>query len=274
MSDAAILFQYWQASGDPRAADTLRRLITAWASTYKPTGNDVNENKLYPLFTSYEGLRPTFDPAARTQIDDWIGMIGEKHADAIRQSSARTNRFTKSVRLVALFGRTLGRKDWTELATGGLKDFVTHSLRPDGTSLDLERRDTLTYHSSALRPMIDLAIVSGKEGADLYTWESPDGASLEKSVDYVVPYADGSKTRREWENTTVALDRERAAAGLEEYRPGRLYEPKDALRLVEEASYFDPGLMPLALALRESKAARFASWTMVVNAAANAAGPR
>ncbi len=269
MGDAAILVQYWQASDDPRAAEALRRLITAWAATYEPTGNDVNENKLYPLFTAYAALRESFDDADRQLIDAWISDIGERHAETVRESDFVTNRYTKSVRMVALFGRILGRKDWTEQAIAGLKNFVTQSLRSDGTSLDLERRDTLTYHSSALRPMIELAVVSGADGPGLYAWESPNGASLEKSVDYVVPYADGSKTRQEWVNTTVELDRQRAAAGLEEYRTGRLYEPKSALRLIEEASYFDPKLMPLALALRDSDAKRFASWTMVVNAAAN-----
>ncbi len=52
-------------------------------------------------------------------------------------------------------------------------------------------------------------------------------------------------------------------------RTGRLYEPKNAVTLMEDAHYFDPPLMPLALELRDSDAERFASWGMVVNAASN-----
>ncbi len=269
MSDVAILTQYWQASDDPRAAQALRGLITAWAATYEPTGNDVNENKLYPLSTAYAALRSTFDDADRQRIDAWIEEIGKRHADAVEAADIMTNLYTKSVRIVAICGRILDRKDWTEQATAGLKHWVTQSLRPDGGSLDLERRDTLTYHSSGLRPVIELAIVKGTDGENLYTWESPNGSSLEKSVNYVVPYANGTKTHEEWVNTKSELDRNRAAAGIEAYRTGRLYEPTDAITLLEDASYFDPSLMPLALELRESDAKRFASWTMVVNAAAS-----
>jgi hypothetical protein len=82
----------------------------------------------------------------------------------------------------------------------------------------------------------------------------------------------GRKERREWSNSRVALDRRRAEAGIESYRQGRPYEPNDALRLLEEASYFDPSPTPLVLKLHGGAAKRFPSWTMVVNAACQAAG--
>ncbi len=268
MDDVALLVNYWQATDDDRAAATLRRFITAWATTYQPTGNDVNENKFAPLFTAYHGLRATFKEADRARIDDWILRMGEFHARAVRDSTHFTNRYTKHLRLLATFGLILDRADWRQTAQDGIKRFVTRSLRADGTSYDLEHRDTLTYHNSALRPVLELAVLSGPDGYALYTWENPDGGSIKKSVDYVRPYAAGEKTREEWRNSRVELDRRRAAQGIEAYRPGRLYEPKNAIRLLEEASYFDPTLTPLVLKLHESSATRFASWTMVINAAA------
>lgn len=267
MAVVAILVHYWQASDDPRAATTLRRFLLAWAHTYAPTGNDVNENKFYPLFVAYDGLRPSFPPAERDQIDAWLLTLGHLHAEAVRSASRFTNRYTKHVRLLALLGRILDHPDWQASATTGIQRFVQHSLRADGTSYDLELRDTLTYHNSALRPIIELASLAGPDGPALYTWQSPDGGSLKQSVDYVVPYASGAKTREEWRHTRVALDRRRAAEGLEAYRPGRLYEPLNALPLLEEASAFDPSLLPLVLKLHQSDASHFASWTMLLNAA-------
>ncbi len=267
MSDVALVLRHWQATEDTRAADYLRRFTLAWASTYVPTGNDVNENKFYPLLVAYEALRPGFEPADRERVDAWITAMAELHAKEVANSRRFNNRYAKHVRLLALFGRILDREDWSAAAGEGLRRFVVHSLRPDGTSLDLERRDSLTYHTSALRPIIELALIAGDKGPELYAWVSPAGGSIKKSVDYVVPFASGEKTREEWRNTTVELDRRRAAAGLEEYRPGRLYEPRSALPLLEEASVFDPSLLPLVLKLHGSSATRFASWTMLVNAA-------
>lgn len=268
MSDVALLVHHWQAAEDPRVAATLRRFIVAWAATYEPDGNDVNENKLHPLFVAYDGLRDTFSAAERERIDAWIGRLAAFHLEAVRTSRHLTNRYTKHIRLVAIFARILERDEWRELAVAGLKRFVTESLRPDGTSLDLERRDTLTYHASSLRPVIELAVITGPGGLALYEWESPKGGSIKKSVAYLVPYADGSKTREEWRNSVVDLDRRRAAEGLPHYQPGQLYDPRHARDVLEEASFFDPSLVPLVLRLRESRASRFASWTMVLNAAA------
>jgi hypothetical protein len=267
MGDVARLVRYWQVSADANAAATLRRFILAWTSTYKLTGNDVNENKFRPLLVAYHALRSSFDRVDRDKVDKWVGELGRLHAKAVKKSRHFTNRYGKHVRLTALAGMILGRDEWIDTAREGVKRFVRKSLRKDGTSEDLERRDTLTYHASALRPPIELAMLSGPEGRKLYIWESPKGGSLKKSVDYVVPYALGEKTRREWTNSKVALDRRRAEAGLDKYKPGKLYEPKQALTLMEEASYFDTGLLKVVKHLTESEADRFPTWQALINEA-------
>ncbi len=273
MGDVARLARFWQVSGDTRAADTLRRFIFAWTATYRLTGNDVNENKFCPLLVAYHALRGTFGDAERARVDAWVRRLGQLHAKAVRTSTHFTNRYAKHVRLLALAGMILDRRDWVDAAHEGVRRFVRESLRPDGTSHDLERRDTLSYHMSALRPPIELALLAGDAGPDLYTWTSPAGGSLKKSVDYVVPYALGEKTRREWTRSTVDLDRRRAEAGLEKYRPGRLFEPQSALRLMEEASVFDPDLFRVVRHLTGSEAERFPTWQTLINAAARPAAP-
>ena len=152
-----------------------------------------------------------------------------------------------------------------------MRRFVAESLFADGSSVDLKRRDTLTYHTSALRPVVELAMLAGDAGDALYTWESPRGGSIKRSVEFVLPYAVGEKTRQEWKNSTVKLDHRRAEAGLEKYRPDRTYDPRDALELMEEASYFDPRLMRAVHHLTGSTAKRFPTWQALVNEAARAA---
>ena len=86
----------------------------------------------------------------------------------------------------------------------------------------------------------------------------------------MVPYATGEKEHEEWVNSKVDLDRRRAEAGLEKYRPGRIFEPKRALSLLEKAAYFDPSLMEIVRDLSDSEAERFPTWQTLVNAAARA----
>lgn len=270
---AATLFNYWQVTGDDAAAATLRDFILAWAQTYQPTGNDVNENKLFALFVAYQALRDTFNEEDRATVDAWLTRIGELHAKGYHQHRNLTNRFTKRLRILQVLGQTFDRPKWTSLAGKGYQRFISQSLRPDGTSFDLEHRDTLTYHNSALKPLLDLARGYGPAGCQWYAWESADGASVKKSVDYVIPYAKGELQREEWTNSKVSLDRERAAAGVAYYQPGKLYDPKNAYELMLLASCFDRSLLPLARQLSDAPSEQYPDWrTVVIIATANANG--
>ncbi len=267
MDGVAALVRRWQLRGDAQSAAALLRFVDAWSSTYVPTGNDVNENKFVPLYVAWHALRAEAPAALRERVDAWIDRLAKHHVKAVTRSRRFNNRYTKHVRMVALFGLIRSREDWLALARKGVERFVGGSLRPDGTSYDLEQRDTLTYHCSALKPPLELAMLLGAAGRDLYTWQSSDGASLRKSVEYVVPYATGEKTHREWVHSKVDLDRRRAEAGLEKYRKGRLFDPKDARGLMEVASCFDPELLPLAVALGDGEAERYPAWRNLISAA-------
>lgn len=267
MSHAAVLMRHWQASGDPRAAAALRRLIVAWTGAYRPTGNDVNENKLYPLLVAYASLRSEMTDEERNRADAWVERFGGLHATAVERSQLFTNRYTKHLRLLFVCGRILDRPKWEEQSLDGVRRFAARGLRADGTSEDLHRRDTLTYHCSGLTPLIELTMLAGPAGRELYEWTAAEGGSIRKSVEYVVPYAAGEKTREEWKNSTVGLDRRRAAAGLEHYQPGRLFRPIEALELMELAEFFDPKLLPLVQKLSGQTGERFPTWQTLVNRA-------
>jgi len=268
MDAAALLTRYWQVSGNSQAKATVMRFIEAWASTYLPTGNDVNENKFFPLFVAYSHFRDDFDAEARAMIDTWMTDIAERHAKRVEQATRFTNRFNKSVRMLTVIGMALDRPEWVELALDKAKLFVSESLRADGTSYDLEHRDSLGYHGSSLKPIIEIALLRGMEaGKELYYWENEDGGSVAKSVAYVLPYARGEKVHKEWVNTKVQLDRERAAAGLAYYQPGKPYDPKNARELMDLASGFQPELIPLVRELSEDSEARFPTWNSFLAAA-------
>jgi hypothetical protein len=268
MGDIARLLRAWQVTRDPEIAAHLRALISAWTQTYAITGNDVNENKFSPLLMAYASLRETFSPEDRTPIDAWVEQLGTVHAQRVEAAGQATNRYGKHLRLTALAAAILGRDDWRQIAGAGAKRMIQQGLRPDGTSLDLERRDSLGYHGSAVKSLIEMSRLIPRTPGEptLYDWVAPSGASIRRSVDYVVPYATGEKTRQEWRNTTVELDRRRAAAGLAEYQPGRRYEPRQALTLMELASLYDPGLRPLVAELAGAEAARFPTWMTLMSA--------
>lgn len=124
----------------------------------------------------------------------------------------------------------------------GFKEYINTAYYADGTSNDLKQRDALHYHVSGLTPTIGAFVnfTPFDPAFDLYGYTSPTGASIRKSVEYTLPYAKGEIKRKEWTNSKVALDKERAAAGLAEYQPGMLFDPKKAIPMFEWACYYNP----------------------------------
>lgn len=274
MGDIALLLRAWQVTQDPAIASHLRELITAWTQTYQITGNDVNENKFCPLLMAYASLRDTFTPVERDAVDAWVDQLGTLHAQRVAASGGVSNRYGKHLRITALCAAVLDRAEWRDTAVAGAKRMIEQGLRPDGTSHDLEERDSLGYHGSAVRSLIEMSLLIPRVGDEpaLYDWVAPSGASIRKSVDYVLPYATGEKTREEWRNTKVELDRRRAAAGIAEYQPGRLYDPRQARSLLEAASLYDPSLSPLVAELAGSSAERFPTWMTLMGSASTPSG--
>lgn len=263
------MFELWQVTGAQAYASKLRQYVSRWAAAYVPTGNDVNENKLMPLILAYESLRPGFSAGEQGSIDAWLLEIAAKERAAARAEgrAPRSNRDTKRLRLIAAIALSQNRSHWLQETWQDVREYVASGLYPDGTSYDLHHRDSLTYHVSALVPMVDLAVLARHQGESLYAWETPAGSSLRRSVGFVVPFASGLKQREEWTNSRVELDRRRAAAGLADYQPGKPYDPKNAVPLLEAAERFEPEFATLIARLVGSPAKRFPTWWTVINAA-------
>ncbi|MEM7682081.1 MAG: alginate lyase family protein [Planctomycetota bacterium] len=270
MGEAATVLRYWQATEDPEAARALHSWIYAWAVTYRPTGNDVNENKLFPLLVAYASLRNAFEPAAQAEVDAWAEQLGELHAQGVVEAGQTDNRFVKRVRLLACVALILDRPDWRHACRGAIQRYVSEGLRANGESLDLRQRDSLSYHGSGLKSAMEAAVLLGDVGRDLYAWRSADGASIQGSVRYVFPYAVGEKTHREWVGTTVELDRRRAEAGIAQYQPGRAYDSRRAIPLFEWAAWFDLRARAVAGRLLQAETGRGKSWVLLCAEASGA----
>lgn len=66
---------------------------------------------------------------------------------------------------------------------------------------------------------------------------------------FLVKYVDGTDRHGEWVHPTVAIDQERAASGDPHYKPGRIYQPHEALGVLTLATFFDPSLTVVDLQL-------------------------
>ncbi|QLE02664.1 alginate lyase family protein [Galbibacter sp. BG1] len=220
----------------------IKEFVLAWANTYKASGNPINENKLTPLFWSYAIYKDNFSADEKTIVDNWMLSIAKKEKD--RKSTPNNNWQSKRLKIIGIIGCALDNEELKQFSLEGIKKYISSAYYPDGSSNDLKTRDAMHYHSSGIEPLLDMFINLQKFDSrfDQYSYTDEKGVSIEKAIIFMEPYLSGEKTHREWVNTTVALDKEKAEAGLKEYEPGKLYNPKDALPMLNWAVYYQPEL--------------------------------
>ncbi len=260
----------WLITDEDRYAEAVTEYLLAWAGTYVPTGNPINENKLDPLLTATVALIDGLDDSAKEAVVPWLETMAEAEIRTASEMgwSVRNNWHPKRVKVVALIAEALDRDDWREWALEQTREYIAGVLYADGSSRDFKQRDALSYHIGGVRPLLRLiSLLPPEERRGLYFGETDDGASVARSVAFLVPYVVGEKKHEEFRNTTVAMDRWRAEEGLARYQPGTLFEPRRAVSLFQLAAAFEPEYKELAAVAADKPGARFIDWTGVLAAA-------
>ena len=241
-------------------ANKAKEIIVAWANTYKPTGNPINENKFNAFYWGYHLFKDEFDKAEQQIVENWLLEIAQKEMK--RERTPNNNWEAKRCKMIGIIGCILENEELKDYSIKHFKRYITTAYYADGTSRDLEQRDALHYHVSGLKPCISAFINLSQmdKRFDLYPFVSENNSSIKKSTEYVVPFATGEIQREEWRNTKVKLDKERAAAGLAEYQPGKLFEPEKAYELFEWACYYHPEWVSIF-----EKEEKITSWVGLLN---------
>ena len=263
------------ATGDTQYADKAREFILAWAQQNIPTGNPIDETTLDDLFFAFDLTQSQFSPAEKKSAQTWmrkvadtqiaIGLIHARKGDGISKNNWQSHR----LKIVGLIGYTLAEKKYIDYSIESFKRQIEVNLRPDGSSIDFHERDALHYHCYDVEPLLELAIAANNNGTNLYTYKSKSGASLEKSVKFLLPFCSGEKKHPEFVKSIVAFDRKRAESGDENYKAGHLFDPKKGGRTLELAAAFDKNFSEVYCQANARTATIYPSWQFVINAARN-----
>ena len=252
----------WAVTGDPRYAGQARTFILAWAAVNRPDGDAINETQLEPLIVGYDLLRVTFDPADRRRVDDWL----RAHATVLWQDhrGLTDNWFSHRLKIVGLIGWTIGDQKLISEAVTGYRQQIDRNLKPDGASDDFYKRDALHYHLYDIEPLLTLARTAERAGQPLFEYTAPNGATLKSAVDFVVPFANGTKTHIEFGNSKVAFDLKRAKNGEGEYAP-HPWKPQTAITWFSTAAWFRPEYITIAAQLSGHPGETLFNWQTVIN---------
>ena len=247
MRDAAIA---WRLTGDKRFAERVDTFLHAWVGTYVPSFNPIDETKFDALIQAYMLARDGLTPSTREETQRFLRTLAEGYiarTDAARQPLSHTwinNWQSHRIKLMAMSAAALGDHALLAHVHRLFLQQVANNVRPDGSVEDFEDRDALHYVVYDLEPLTMAAIAVQPFGQQWLRERAANGVSLAAALDWLAPYADGSRTHEEYVHSHVAFDKKRADAGLAGF--SGMWEPKSAATLYWQAARLDPKYRTLA----------------------------
>jgi hypothetical protein len=247
----------------------LRSYLIAWAKVNISKGDPIDDTNLDEAIEAYDMVKDKLKPEDRALISGWLTQVGQAEINTFKpaKQTGYNNWHSHRLKEVGEIGFAIGNADFQKFAIEGLKKQIEVNLYADGSGVDFKLRDALHYHAYDLEPLLQLAIVLKRAtGVDYYSMASPSGSSIKKSTEWFVPYVTGEKTHGEFVNSTVKFDQARAKNGEKDYVPGTLFNPKNGIKTLTLAAYFD---QQYNATVKTVKAAgnSYSEWQLVVNKA-------
>lgn len=245
MKKMLALAEAYKATGSDVYASKAKEYILSWARTNKSEGSSINDGFLQPLIQSYALLKDS--PAFKNDLQADHDLRGYFKSIVDAQLSAQdkanflvNNHYAHRVEILADIGFATGDKTLIDKSIKMFKVHIDHNMNHDGSTFDFHQRDALHYQQEDLVPLLRMAEVAQRNGyEDLFNYTNKVGGSLRNSVEFELPYITGEKHHKEFVNTTVQHDRDRAAAGDPEYAP-HWWQPKKAKEVLILAELLDP----------------------------------
>jgi hypothetical protein len=259
----------YRVSADEKYLQKATEFLKAWAAKNKPTGDPIDETNLNEAFESYDLIKENLSDVDKTVIENWFRRVAQAEiafAEKKKGKASSINNWNSHrLKILGEIAWTINYDDLKNSTIEKLKTQLSANLNADGTSWDFLERDALHYHTYDLEPLLELAIII-KRGTetDFYKYETDKGASIAKSVQFLVPFVTGEKTHPEFVNSKVQFDRDRAKNGEQGYISGTIFKPTEGFKTLSLAAWFDPSLSDVVRKARNADS-KFPNWQTVLN---------
>ena len=216
-----------------RCSEQAAIAIDRWVTTYRPSGNPINDSNLVPVIQAIDLAAPLATIEQQNAWTAWcldFARQGDAFYAPLAFTDGRIANNWGSWRLLlrGLGGRVGGDAMLVETTRTLVTAHVQRNLRSDGSSIDFEERDALHYHVYDLEPLVMLALFV-PEAVD-----EPSATRIEGGLQFLGPFVLGEQTHIEFVRSTVAFDRQRRDAGIPGFA-NVAWNPKESRVLLRQA---------------------------------------
>nr|WP_294898209.1 alginate lyase family protein [uncultured Pedobacter sp.] len=244
--------------------------LLAWATLNKPMQNPINDTKFEVAFEAYDLIKNDLKKSDNETIKKWLSIMAYKELNhpffsKLKPGHQTSNWNSHRVKVIGMIAYAINDDSLKEFTISALPSQIGTNLYADGSGMDFKERDALHYQVYTLEPLVRLAIVVNRATAvDYYHYVSPIGSSIQKSMEFLVPYTTGEKTHEEFVNSKIAFDKKRAQNKESNFITGAFYQPSHGLDLFSMATYFEPEYLKIVRDL-EKKELLCPNWRVVMN---------
>lgn len=257
----------YRVYNDKKFLDKATEYLLAWAKFNKATGDPIDATKLDGMIAGYDLIRSRLTEQQRTEIDAWLDSYADAQMNSESAKNGRTtginNWNSHRIKVITLVAYTIHTKKYDQYIFSELEKQIAQNLYADGSGFDFKQRDALHYHIYTLEPLLKAIIaIYRATGKNYYNYQSATQSSIEKSVQFLVPYVTGEKTHGEFLNSTVKFDRDRAKNNEKGYVAGTKFIPKNGIIVLSLANYFSPVYLD---AIKKAGGDDYYDWQLVLN---------
>ena len=235
-------------TGDLQCSGAAARFVSAWATTYTPSLNPIDETGFDALFMAWDLLPDTIREPLQPAMEKFLRAFALGYLQHPPKGSTAVNNWNSHrVKLATMAAFAGGDERLVAHAHDRYREQLQANIDSNGLTFDFSQRDALHYVVYSLEPLLMAALAARQHGQD---WWPDEGQRLSLALDWLLPYATGKKTHIEFANTTVQFDRVRRDAGLQGF--DGMFDPKVARLAYALAARLDMRYAELAQSLKDA----------------------
>lgn len=200
------------------------KAIEEWVSTYKPSGQPIDESRLISLLQSIDLMQSQMSQVFREKSKKWLKELISKSdeffkSEMLGHDPADKNWNTWRVAIRSVASQVLDDKSEIQKSAEQIRkqiqdNFVRDSQgKTDGPTVDFVERDALHYHVYNMKGWLTAANLTP------CSLSSEDKTTVLAGLEFLKPYYLGQKEHIEFVNTKIEEDRARGKAGDQTYQP-------------------------------------------------------